>query len=403
MLAGCGDDGEASGDGAAPSTTATGGSDGTDTGDAVTTSRPADPGPAAREVIVVGAGPAGMTAAHRLRQQGVDVQVLEALPTYGGRIKHDREFAEFPIPLGAEWVHVEAGVLDEIVADPAVDVATELRGYAEDDEAAFFDGETVEYGPNSLVFEGDLKFVGSSWLDFFETYVLPGIADRIAYDTPVAVVDTTGDLVRLTDTSGAIHEAEKVIVTVPLKILQRRDIEFRPPLGDDRLDAIDSATVWSGFKAFVEFDQAFYPTTVAFADSLTDEGQRLYYDAAYGQETEANILGLFSVGAQAERYQAMSDDEFVTEVLAELDEVFDGAASASYVRHIVQNWNEEPFAGAAYLEDDAPGWISRALAEPVGDTVFFAGDAYTSFDDWSSVHAAARSAAEAVDELLGRP
>jgi monoamine oxidase len=97
----------------------------------------------------------------------------------------------------------------------------------------------------------------------------------------------------------------------------------------------------------------------------------------------------------------MSDDEFRADVLGELDAVLDGAASRTSVRHLVQNWNAEPFAGAAYLADDASSAITRRLAEPLGERVFFAGDAYTSFDDWSSVHTAARSAADAVERIVG--
>ncbi len=38
-------------------------------------------------VVVVGAGAAGMSAAHLSVQRGVDVQVLEARPVHGGRIE----------------------------------------------------------------------------------------------------------------------------------------------------------------------------------------------------------------------------------------------------------------------------------------------------------------------------
>ena len=354
-----------------------------------------------RDVIVIGAGPAGMTTAYRLGQAAVDYQVLEAAPVHGGRIRHNLDFTDFPIPLGAEWVHVEAEILDEIVNDDDVEVATELRGYVPSDELAYFDGDQVLYLPNDEIFDVDLKFVGSSWLDFFETYVLPSIRDRIVFDTPVTAIDYSGEVVRVTDAGGALHLANHVVVTVPLKMLQLGSIDFTPPLPADRQEAIDEAVVWSGLKAFIEFDEAFYPATVAFEDSLSGAGQRLYYDAAYGQDSDANILGLFSVGAQAEAYGALSDDDLRDRMLAELDEVFDGAASRSYVRHIVQNWNEQPYARAAYLEDEAPSRISRALARAIDGRLHFAGDAYTRFDDWSSVHTAARSAADAVDEIIG--
>jgi monoamine oxidase len=352
-------------------------------------------------IIVVGAGPAGMTAAHLLRQRGVDTRVLEAAPTHGGRIRHDLDFADFPISLGAEWVHVEADILDEAVNDESVEVMTELVSYQPEDQVAYYDGALTMAPLEPGVFDGDLKFKGSSWLDFFDTYIRPGIADALVFDTQVVEIDHSGDVVVLTDASGGTHEAAGVIVTVPLRILQRGDITFVPALEPARLAAIDDAVVWSGLKAFFQFDEPFYPAAVAFEDSVTAAGQRLFYDAAYGQDTDQHILGLFSVGAQAETYQAQSDDEFLDGVLTELDEVFDGAASKSYVRHLVLNWNDEPFAAGAYLEDDAPPGISATLAKPLSDRVQFAGDAYTEFEDWSSVHAAIRSAAATVQRMLG--
>jgi len=220
--------------------------------------------------------------------------------------------------------------------------------------------------------------VRSSWLDFYLTYILPGIAGQVVYNTQVVSIDYSGERIQL----------------------QNGAVQFEPPLSSARSETIASANVWSGLKAFFEFDQQFYPTFLAFPDSETPNGQRLFYDAAYGQQTSSSILGLFSVGAQAERYQALSDEVFRQTVLAELDVVFDGAASNAYRRHLVQNWNAEPYTGAAYLADVASVRTSRELARPIDNRIFFAGEAYTSFDDWGSVHAAARSAAHAVDAIL---
>ncbi|MEM1331832.1 MAG: FAD-dependent oxidoreductase [Actinomycetota bacterium] len=392
-------------DDTAPATT----SGPTDTGDddtaPATTSGPpaetADDLDAGLRVIVVGAGAAGMTAAHRLKQRGVAATVLEAAPVHGGRIKHDLDFADFPIPLGAEWIHVDPSVLDEIVDDPGVEVDIGTTPYAADDEAAYFTGGRLSVEPLEG-WEEDDKFVGSSWLDFFDRFVVPGIREQLVLDTPVASIDHVGDEIVVTDASGTERVVDAVIVTVPLAALQRGDIEFVPPLSDERRTTIDEANVWTGLKAFIEFEAPFYPAVVGFDDSETFDGQRLYYDAAYGQDTSMAVLGLFSVGAQAERYQqALADGELLQVMLAELDEAFDGAASANYVRHIVQDWSAEPFIGQAYLADVADWRTSTRLAESIDGRILFAGDAYTAFDDWGSVHAAARSAADAVDELLG--
>ncbi|MEM9712962.1 MAG: FAD-dependent oxidoreductase [Actinomycetota bacterium] len=353
-------------------------------------------------VIVVGAGPAGMTAAHLLRQRGADVRVLEARSTPGGRIAHTRDFVDFPISLGGEWLHVDRAVLDDIVADESVRIDTVTVGYREDGDFAMVDddGELVALSLADTGFDIDQKFVGSSWLDFFETYVLPGIAPLITFDTPVERIEYGEGGVRLTDTSGDVHEADRVVVTVPVAILQQGLVEFEPPLPDDRLDTLAEARVWSGFKAFIEFDRRFYPTLLAPADSGVGGGQRLFYDAAHGQDSAAHVLGVFSVGEEAERYQAAGEGA-IDLILAELDEIYDGTATEAYVQHLTQDWNAQPWARGAYLTDDEDFRTTRRLTGPIDDVVFFAGDGYTAFDDWSSVHAAAWSARDAVRAMLG--
>ncbi len=206
----------------------------------------------------------------------------------------------------------------------------------------------------------------------------------------------------LTDAAGIEYAADRAIVTVPLKLLQEGRSDFVPPMPEAHREAIEAAEIWGGMKVFIEFAKRFYPTFGAFPDSYSPAGQRLYYDAAYGQDSDVNVLGLFSVGQQAERYQALdTGDELRDVILAELDEIFGGAASKNYVEHLAQNWNDEPFARAAYLADEAESWIPRQLHERFSDRVFLAGDAYTGHDDWSAVDDAARSARDAVREILG--
>ncbi len=348
-------------------------------------------------VIVVGAGPAGMTAAHLLQQRGADVLVLEASTTHGGRIANDLTFADFPISLGGEWIHVDRSVLRDIVADDSVDIETETVGYTQADILTAWDRD-ARLTTEPLV-TPDLTFVRSSWLDFFTTHLLPGIAPLITYDTVIERIEYGDAGVVLTDADGVEHRADRVVVTVPLKILQLGLVRFDPPLPDRHTSAIAEAEVWSGFKAFVECRDRFYSAMMAPPDAETSAGQRYFYDAAHGRDTDLHVLGVFAVGAQAERY-IDAGDAAIDLILGDLDEVFDGAASASYLRHITQNWNEQPFARAAYLADEVDADISRALAEPIADRVFFAGDAYTTFDDWSSVHAAVWSARDAVRSML---
>ena len=353
------------------------------------------------KVLIIGAGAAGMTAAHLLRRQGVTVDVLEAKPTPGGRIAHDTDFVDFPISLGGEWIHVDPEILGEIVDDPELSATTDLSAYAPTDTWVWIEDGQVQGSTAGDDVDTDLKFVGSSWLGFFEDHVLPGIDDRITYDTVVTSVTDTGDGVEVVDADGVVRTADRVIVTIPMFVLRSGAITFDPPLPDDHLEALDRAELWGGMKVFIEFSEPFFPTF--FAPEITDTGgQRLYYDAGYGQDSDHHVLGLFSVGGQAEPYQALdAGDELRDHVLAELDAVFDGAASRTYVQHISKNWSADPFAGAAYLADDADWRVAPALAEPVTDRIDLAGCSYfRGGSDWSSVHTAARSARNVVDRIL---
>src|SRR5215208_1113634 len=59
------------------------------------------------DVIVVGAGAAGLAAARALADAGQHVIVLEARARTGGRVWTDRSFADIPVERGAEFIHGE--------------------------------------------------------------------------------------------------------------------------------------------------------------------------------------------------------------------------------------------------------------------------------------------------------
>ncbi|TYA70001.1 flavin monoamine oxidase family protein [Seonamhaeicola marinus] len=348
------------------------------------------------KVIIVGAGPAGLTSAYLLNQQGIEVQVLEANSYYGGRTKRNTNFANFPIPLGAEWLHVERGVFDEIVNDANIQVETKTTPYNQSTDFGLFEGMQIR--PQDIGFTIDQKFISSSWLDFFEEYIVPSIESKIAYNKVVQSVNYSANQVEV-KTVTEIYTADKVIVTVPVKMLQNGAITFTPELPNDKVNAINNVTVWDGCKAFIEFKEKFYPTFIGYDIMPESAGQKLYYDASYGQNTTQHILGLFAVGTGTLPYVNLLDTDLIDFILNELDAIFNGKASANYVKHTFQNWNKEPYANGAYINDEENWKLIRTLGTSVNGKLFFAGDAYTNGEDWSSVHAAARSAKRAVREM----
>ncbi|MEL6833091.1 MAG: FAD-dependent oxidoreductase [Bacteroidota bacterium] len=352
------------------------------------------------KVIVIGAGAAGLASAYLLTQQGIEVQILEASSTYGGRMKTTRDFASFPIPLGAEWLHVERGVFDEIVNDDTIQVNINTTPYDPSVDYALYEGAEVSLA--EVGFTIDQKFVNATWFDFFDEYIVPSVASQIAYNKVIESVDYSGDQV-VVKTADEEFTADRVIVSVPVKILQRGTIRFKPALSGDKQEAIENVTVWDGCKAFIAFSENFYPAFTAFDITPETAGQKLYYDAAYGQDTTEHIMGLFAVGIGATPYldRSANDSDLIEFMLNELDEIYNGQASTNYIKHTFQNWNAEPHIGGAYVYDQEDWRRLRALGESVDNKLFFAGDAYTTGSDWGSVHAAARSARRATEELVG--
>ena len=349
------------------------------------------------KVIIIGAGAGGLSSGYLLNQLGVDFEILEASSTFGGRMRTNTDFANFPIPLGAEWLHTDPKVFLEIVNNDSISVNVNTVGYNEEVDTVghWEDGKLTIH----RLKDSDRKFVNSTWFDFFEEYIVPSVAQKIVYDTVALSIDYSNNQIVINTQNGQ-YVADKVIISVPLKILQDGDISFIPELPNDKLDAINSATIWDGFKAFIEFSNKFYHTATSFDIRPEEDGQKLYYDASYGQNTAANILGLFTVGKPAQDYISRSGDTLKEFILSELDQIYSNQASPNYIKHITQNWNDEPFIRAGYLTDHEDWRRVRKLSESVLDKIYFAGGPYTSGNDWVSVHAAAQSAKDAIEEVI---
>ena len=225
---------------------------------------------------------------------------------------------------------------------------------------------------------------------------MPAVRSNIRYGQSVNRINYSGKKVEVSTKQGKSFTADKVLITIPLKVLQSGAIRFEPALPASKQAAIRSARAWPGLKMFFEFSRKFYPTFVEY-DMPISQGIKNYYDAAYGQRSSRAILGLFVVGNAALPFIRGNARG---KALGELDAIFDGQASKLYRKHIVQNWSAEPHIHSAYLRDNERVGTVKALYRPVNDRVFFAGEAYTSGNDWGGVHNAALAAKSVVSRLV---
>ncbi|MDF2492653.1 MAG: puo 2, partial [Microbacterium sp.] len=99
-----------------------------------------------RDVVIVGAGAAGLTAANELRKAGLSVAVLEARDRVGGRLLTDVIDGAM-LEVGGQWVSPDQDALIETVADLGLETYSRYR-----------EGESVYIGPDGALtrFTGDI-------------------------------------------------------------------------------------------------------------------------------------------------------------------------------------------------------------------------------------------------------
>jgi monoamine oxidase len=105
-------------------------------------------------------------------------------------------------------------------------------------------------------------------------------------------------------------------------------------------------------------------------------------------------------------YVNLSDEKIIQKILSEIDQMYNGLATQSYVSGVVQNWANEPFVKASYSEYPwSKIWPMKVLKKPIKQRIFFAGEhlpmALQKWH-WGFVHGAAYSGRDAADQVLNQ-
>ena len=123
--------------------------------------------------------------------------------------------------------------------------------------------------------------------------------------------------------------ADKVLVTVSIGVLQSDSITFIPPLSQERKN-IDAVRFPRGFKIDDEiFGENFIQTLFLVGLLMAKKHIMIWHF-----KMQFNVLGLLVTRQTTEEYYELgSNDQMVSSVLEELDTIFDGKASATYMDH----------------------------------------------------------------------
>ena len=101
-----------------------------------------------------------------------------------------QRFADFPIDLGAEWIHNNPEILDVLSGEDGVSETIDLVPHQLEDVYRW-DGEEYEEVPQSALnslfrFFPEHKFKNSTWFSFVEDHFAKKVEHRIQTNSPVA-------------------------------------------------------------------------------------------------------------------------------------------------------------------------------------------------------------------------
>lgn len=413
------------------------------------------------DVIIVGAGIAGLAAAHDLMAEGYEVLVLEARDRIGGRVHTDWSLGA-PFEEGAGWIHgpddnpvsdlaAKAGLstyvtddnslevydaegedIDEAEIENAIkrlqqavaviqeDFDTDLPlnkaldrvspSLLKDPIANWFATSAVEFdagGPiedlSAFYFSEDSAFKGADVipLEGYDKILAPlSNGFDVVLNAPVDSIEYEegdGAAVRVGDTE---YESDFVICTVPLGALKSDGITFDPPLPKSIRSAIHKIPMGTVTKLALKFSEAFWPTDIQYFGATTTPKGRWSYIFNYRTFSDQSILMPLSFGNYAATADAMADEEMIADAMQVLRSIF-GAHIPDPVAHLATHWAADPwtFGAYSYVSANSEPADFNAFKEPVAETLFFAGE-HTDFAYHGTVHGALMSGRRAARQLL---
>ena len=401
------------------------------------------------EMIVIGAGAAGIAAARRLQAGSVDTVVVEARNRPGGRAWTVTYDSGVPLDLGCGWLHsAERNPWADIAREQHRTVdqspppwardrahvgpyASKMREFGEAmwrfrEKADAYDAAREDIAVSDLMehdepWSGLIDAVstyysgapldristldlaryddsGVNWriVEGYGTVVADHARDlRIEYDCEAVRIDHGGHGVAVQTTRGILR-ARGAIVTLPSDILAERADLFSPAL-PEKSAAAAGLPLGLADKLYLTLPDAatFERDTRAFGRIDTID-TAAYHFLPLGRP----IIEAYFGGDLAESLERGGTAAFLDFARAELAGLF-GAEFGAAVQPLASTaWRQDPWAKGSYSYARPGRAHSReALASAVSEKLFFAGEA-CSPTDFSTAHGAYLTGVRAANEAL---
>jgi monoamine oxidase len=403
------------------------------------------------DVIVIGAGAAGLTAMKQLAEAGYHICMLEAAGVAGGRIATFSEGFENPVETGAEFIHgklpftfkliKEAGLSYEAVEGKMIGVRSgEWQTEEQDDHWGEFIKQLGKLKTDITILQfleenfskPEYILLRQSVQRFAEGFDLADISkasilalkdewkniDKKQYRIKggyIQIIDHLVNCCRQLNTEFHFHtvvkkieyeegnvsvyttdnkkfQAKKLIITVSAGVLQSGTIQFTPELSDHAV-AIQGLGFGAVIKFLLEFKTCFwkeFDDEIGFL--LTDEEIPTWWTQL---SAESNLLTGWLGGPNATKKIFEPDSSLLQTALLSLSSIFrmpPAMLQEELTNCRIINWLTQPYIKGGYSYNTLHSEQARkVLSVPVVNTVYFAGEAISKSEPQGTVESALQS------------
>jgi monoamine oxidase len=414
----------------------------------------AAPLPREADIVVIGAGAAGIAAARRIMAANRKVIVVEASDQIGGRCLTDTATFEVPFDRGARWMHnpdtnpmirlarnagldVSAAPLGQKIrvgrrnarpgeteeflavlvrANRAIDEAS--RGKVDVSCAAALPKDLGDWAATADFLLG-ANFAGKDLRDVsaidkaraqdrsaglgcrqgLGTLIAKlGEQAPISLSTPASHVTWSGRDVTVETPAGKIA-AHAAVITVSSNVLTAGNIKFTPDLPKRQLDAAAKLSLGSYDRIALQLPGN--PLGLARDDVIIEQSNSTRTALLSANIGGSSLCAIDVAGSFGRDLSAQGDKAMVAFAQEWLTKLFGSDAAAAVRKSSVTRWNAAPFALGA-MSVAAPGGepSRKILTEPLG-SLFLAGEA-THETLWGTVDGAWDSGERAAEAALRR-
>lgn len=415
--------------------------------------------PSGKKVLIIGAGISGLAAAKKLKEAGLQVQVLEAQSRVGGRLKSVKA-GNMVFDEGASWIH---GINGNPITTLAQSAGMQTS-FTDDDSRRSYDLGGIAYSSSvyqqaeseyydlldTLSSKGSInksfqsvfqenhpdKVSNRLWQYFLSTYLTFDTGDldqlssliynegeefsgeeRIAtngfqtiaeylsqnldiqFNQKVSNIDYANNKVKVTH-NGNLTEADFVVVTVPLGVLKSNTVSFTPALPSFKQSAIQKVGMNCVNKFLLEWDQAFWEDVQYIDYTPAQKDLFNYFVNLKKINPSVNALMTFAYAAAGRQTEQWSDQQVVDQVMLHLKDIYgNGIPSPKNMWRTRWQSNEYSFGAYSFTATETTLQHFDDLAEPMNNRLFFAGE-HTHADYYSTAHGAYLSGIREADRIL---